>query len=93
MYQLNVKSIPRMGYDVIMLDEAQDINPVISEIIAVEVSCAGLIMVGDTHQQVSFVLCFFFLILDNIYLNLYLTNISLLYLGKKNLFSIFLSFR
>jgi ATP-dependent exoDNAse (exonuclease V) beta subunit len=43
-----------MGYDVIMLDEAQDINPVISEILAAEVGSAGLIMVGDPHQQVSF---------------------------------------
>eukprot|EP00026_Physarum_polycephalum_P003322 Phypoly_transcript_03332.p1 GENE.Phypoly_transcript_03332~~Phypoly_transcript_03332.p1 ORF type:complete len:825 (+),score=123.95 Phypoly_transcript_03332:336-2477(+) len=52
LYQLNIQTIPRMGFDVIMLDEAQDINPVISEILTAEVGSAGLIMVGDPHQQI-----------------------------------------
>ncbi len=47
LYQL---SKPVLDYDIILLDEAQDINPVIAEIALVQ--DAGKIIVGDSHQQV-----------------------------------------
>lgn len=42
------------GYDVILLDEAQDTNPVTLKIVLdqVERRSAGLILVGDTHQAI-----------------------------------------
>ncbi len=47
LYQL---SKPKLRYDVIFLDEAQDINPVMAEI-ALKQS-TGRIIVGDSHQQI-----------------------------------------
>jgi F-box protein 18 (helicase) len=47
LYQL---SKPLLKYDVIFLDEAQDINPVIAEIALKQ--NAGRIIVGDSHQQI-----------------------------------------
>lgn len=47
LYQL---SKPKLGYDCILLDEAQDTNPVVSDIVLSQ-SCAK-ILVGDPHQQI-----------------------------------------
>lgn len=47
LYQL---SQPTLNYDIILLDEAQDINPVIADIALNQ--NAGRILVGDTHQQI-----------------------------------------
>ncbi|MFC1885456.1 UvrD-helicase domain-containing protein [Thermodesulfobacteriota bacterium] len=47
LYQL---SRPVLPYDVILLDEAQDINPVIADFVLRQ--HAPIIMVGDSHQQI-----------------------------------------
>lgn len=47
LYQL---SKPVLNYDVILLDEAQDINPVIGDIVLHQ--DAARIVVGDPHQQI-----------------------------------------
>ncbi|CAM9811796.1 unnamed protein product, partial [Sphacelaria rigidula] len=48
-FQLQAPSLGRSGYDVIMLDEAQDCNPCIASIVLRETKCAR-ILVGDSHQ-------------------------------------------
>lgn len=47
LYQL---AAPRLNFDCILLDEAQDVSPVITEIVRSQ-SCAK-ILVGDPHQQI-----------------------------------------
>jgi len=47
LYQLSKPALP---YDVILLDEAQDINPVIADIVLSQP--AARIVVGDSHQQI-----------------------------------------
>jgi F-box DNA helicase 1 len=55
LYQL---SRPHLPYDCILLDEAQDINPVISAFVLGQVRsvvgrpAASLVLVGDSHQQI-----------------------------------------
>ena len=41
----------RVGYDVILLDEAQDLSPVMFDIIYRQNNCAK-VLVGDSHQQI-----------------------------------------
>lgn len=41
---------PRLNYDVILLDEAQDINPATADV-ALKQNCVR-VLVGDTHQQI-----------------------------------------
>lgn len=45
------KSKTRTGYDIILLDEAQDIAPVMFDIIYRQDKCAK-VLVGDSHQQI-----------------------------------------
>lgn len=47
LYQL---SAPRLAYDEIIFDEAQDANPVIAEIVRGQ--SGGLLALGDPHQQI-----------------------------------------
>ena len=55
LYQL---SNPKLNFDCILLDEAQDINPVTSEFIMAQArsmgnrKAASIILVGDRHQQI-----------------------------------------
>jgi F-box protein, helicase, 18 len=55
LYQL---SAPELNFDCILLDEAQDINPVTSAIVLAQAQSerahkpASLILVGDSHQQI-----------------------------------------
>ena len=55
LYQL---SHPRLNYDCILLDEAQDINPVTADLVlsqadpGVNPRPASIILVGDNHQQI-----------------------------------------
>ena len=43
---------PKLPYDIILLDEAQDTNPVVEGIVTRQCVHANIILVGDTHQQI-----------------------------------------
>lgn len=45
-------SRPKLEYDVIMVDEAQDLNPVVIDIIDRQRNRAEIILVGDKHQSI-----------------------------------------
>ena len=55
LYQL---SKPRLNFDCILLDEAQDINPVTSDFVLAQAQSSGngkaasIILIGDSHQQI-----------------------------------------
>ena len=45
-------SKPHLNYDIILLDEAQDTNPVVEGIVTRQKNHAQIILVGDSHQQI-----------------------------------------
>jgi F-box protein 18 (helicase) len=45
-------SKPHLDYDIILLDEAQDTNPVVEGIVTRQCTHAQIILVGDSHQQI-----------------------------------------
>lgn len=50
--KLWVMSKPKLRYDIILLDEAQDTNPVTLELVLAQKAHASLVLVGDKHQGI-----------------------------------------
>ena len=45
-------SKPRLRYDIILLDEAQDTNPLTLDLVLAQREHAGIVLVGDRHQGI-----------------------------------------
>ena len=50
--KLFAMSKPQLRYDIILLDEAQDTNPITLQIVMSQVPRVALVLVGDKHQSI-----------------------------------------